>query len=87
MTVQTAYFAAMLIMSVVSFVAMGSDKSKAQRGARRTSEKRLFLYALLLGAPGGTLGMFAFRHKTRHWYFRIGFPLLAAVQAAGIWLL
>ena len=87
MTLQTAYFALMLVMSVVSFTAMGLDKSKAQRGARRTSEKRLFLYALLLGAVGGTLGMFAFRHKTRHWYFRIGFPLLAVVPIAAIWFL
>ena len=87
MTLKTVYLALMLVMSVVSFAAMGRDKSKAQRGARRTSEKRLFLYALLLGALGGTLGMFAFRHKTRHWYFRIGFPLLAVVQIAAVWLM
>ena len=34
------------------------------------------------GAPGGWLGMRAFHHKTRHWYFRYGFPLLAALDAA-----
>ena len=45
-------------------------------------EKTLFLFALLGGAPGGTAGMFLFRHKTRHWTFRLGFPLLAAAQLA-----
>ena len=31
-------------------------------------------------ALGGVLGMFAFRHKTKHWYFRLFFPLMLALQ-------
>ena len=32
--------------------------------------------------------MRCFRHKTRHWYFRYGFPLLAVLDLAGlVWLL
>ena len=38
--------------------------------------------AALFGAFGGTLGMFAFRHKTKHWYFRLFFPLMLLLQAA-----
>ena len=34
----------------------------------------------LFGGLGGTLGMFLLRHKTKHWYFRLGFPALLAVQ-------
>ena len=76
------------VMSVFLFVLMGLDKSKARRGARRIAEKTLFLFALLGGALGGTAGMFLFRHKTRHWYFRFGFPLLAAAQLALVfWLM
>jgi len=71
-----------LAMSLALFCLMGLDKSKARRGKRRISEKCLFAFALLLGAPGGFLGMHAFHHKTRHWYFRIGFPLIAALQIA-----
>ena len=26
--------------------------------------------------------MQVFRHKTRHWYFRFGFPLLTVIQIA-----
>jgi uncharacterized membrane protein YsdA (DUF1294 family) len=36
----------------------------------------------LFGALGGTLGMRLFRHKTKHWYFKYGFPLLLVVQIA-----
>ena len=75
------------VMSVFLFVLMGLDKSKARRGARRVPEKTLFAFALLGGALGGTAGMFLFRHKTKHWYFRLGFPLLAAAQLAlVVWL-
>ena len=72
----------MAVMSVFLFAMMGLDKAKARRGAWRISEKALFVFALLGGAPGGTAGMFLFRHKTRHWTFRLGFPLLAAAQLA-----
>ena len=75
------------VMSVFLFVMMGLDKSRARRGRWRISEKALFVFALLGGAVGGTAGMFLFRHKTRHWYFRLGFPLLAAAQLAlPLWL-
>ena len=68
------------IMSAVLFLTMGADKSRAKSHCRRIPEARLFLLALLGGAVGGTLGMWVFRHKTRHWYFAFGFPLLAAIQ-------
>ena len=46
------------------------------------------LFLLYIGYKlGGVLGMRLFRHKTRHWYFRWGFPLLFLLQAAVlIWL-
>jgi len=75
------------VMSAFLFVLMGLDKGKARRGTWRVSEKTLFVFALLGGAPGGTAGMFLFRHKTKHWYFRLGFPILAAAQLAlAVWL-
>lgn len=69
-------------MDVALFITMGSDKRYAQKGMRRVPEARLFLLALLGGALGGWLGMYAFRHKTKHKKFVIVFPLLAAVQLA-----
>ena len=69
-----------LAVNAIAFFLMGLDKWKAGRDAWRVSEARLFLFPLLGGALGGTLGMLLFHHKTRHWYFALGFPLLAIVQ-------
>ena len=76
------------VMSLVSFLVMGSDKRRAKQGARRVPEARLFLLALLGGGVGGLLGMYVFRHKTRHLQVALGFPLIAAVQVlAALYLL
>ena len=43
--------------------------------------------ALLGGAAGCWAGMYLFRHKTRHWYFAAGMPLILACQVAlAVWL-
>ena len=75
------------LMNLAAFAAMGVDKGRARRGRWRVSEKALFLPALLGGALGGVLGMSLFHHKTRHWYFRLGFPLLLLLQGAALALL
>ena len=71
----------LLAVNAAAFLVMGLDKSRARRGRWRISEKALFLPAVLGGALGGVLGMRTFRHKTQHWYFRFGFPLLLVLQA------
>ena len=70
------------VMSVIGFALMGSDKSRAINRKWRINEATLFLIALFGGGIGSTLGMFFFRHKTKHWYFRLFFPLFAAAQTA-----
>ena len=72
----------LLALNILSFFLMGHDKQCARKNRRRIPEKTLFLSAILFGALGGTLGMFIFRHKTRHWYFRVFFPVLLIVQIA-----
>lgn len=80
--------AALLVVNLCAFVLMGVDKGRAGRGKWRLRERTLFLFPLLGGALGGTLGMLLFRHKTRKWYFAYGLPLLAIVQLlAAIWWL
>ena len=78
----TIILAEMLGMSIVLFALMGIDKFKAKTGRWRVPEKTLFLLAALGGALGGTAGMLLFRHKTKHWYFKYGFPALLIVQIA-----
>lgn len=71
--------------SVLGFALMGIDKRRARRDGRRIPERRLFTVALLGGTPGAILGMYAFRHKTRHWYFKWGLPGLLLAQAGILW--
>lgn len=75
------YFIIYLIfMNFIGFFVMFLDKQKAKRHAWRIPEKTLFLFALLGGSLGTTLGMHCFHHKTRHWYFRFGMPLILILQ-------
>lgn len=76
-----------LALSLADFVLMGVDKRRAKRGAWRVKERTFFLLALLGGSPGALLGMWTFRHKTRHWYFKFGLPAILLAQIAlGLWL-
>lgn len=75
----TCVFAA---MTVLGFVVMGIDKAKAKEGKWRIKEAALFAFAILFGGVGTTLGMCVFRHKTKHWYFAVFFPILALVDIA-----
>ena len=72
--------AAYVILNAISFFLMRYDKQCAQKGARRVPERTLFLSAGLFGGLGGTAGMYVFRHKTKHWYFALFFPLMMVIQ-------
>ena len=71
-------------MSLIDFALMGVDKRRAKRAEWRVPEKTFFLVALLGGAAGGVAGMWVFRHKTRHWYFKYGLPLILVLQGVGV---
>lgn len=75
------------ILNILGFLSMASDKRKARLGKRRTPERVLFLIATAGGSIGSILGMFAFRHKTRHLSFRLGLPAILALQCAAAYLL
>ena len=79
----------LVIMNLVGFILMGADKRKARLGKWRIPEKTFFIFSLLGGSLGTWAGMYAFRHKTRHWYFVVFMPLICFTQLAGviIWLI
>lgn len=70
----------LIVVNVIGFIMMGADKYRARRRSWRIPEAHLFLVAIIGGALGTTLGMYLFRHKTRHWYFAYGMPAILAVQ-------
>lgn len=72
----------LLLINLVALVVYGVDKRRAKKGQWRISEKTLFLLPLAGGSVGAIAGMYLFRHKTKHWYFRIGLPVILAAQLA-----
>ena len=67
-------------INLVKFIVYGIDKRKAIKHKYRIPEKNLFGLAFLGGSVGALLGMYAFRHKTRVWYFVVGIPVVLFLQ-------
>jgi uncharacterized membrane protein YsdA (DUF1294 family) len=76
-----AYLAAINLMA---FLAFGSDKRRAQAGARRVPEQTLLVLAVLGGCVGAIAGQQLFRHKTRKEPFRTLLWSIPLVQAAAL---
>ena len=68
------------IVSLILCILMYVDKERAIKKEWRISEKTLLILGFFGGAIGGVLGMYLFRHKTKHNAFAFGFPILAAIQ-------
>lgn len=81
---QIILLAAFIVMSVCGFTVMGVDKKKAKDGKWRIPEATLFAFAICFGGVGSTLGMWIFRHKTQHWYFKVFFPIFAVIDIAAL---
>ena len=69
-----------LIINCIGFIIMKIDKSKAKHHLYRISEKVLFTVAIIGGSLGVWLGMYLFHHKTKHWYFVWGIPIIVIIQ-------
>ena len=76
------YAGYLLCMNLLALLFMYADKRLAKKKKWRIPEKTLFLVVGLGGSLGGLLGMYLFRHKTRHWYFVVGFWLMFFVHTA-----
>jgi len=70
----------LLAINFIGFLAMGIDKFKAKNNMWRTKEKTLFGIAVFGGSIGSILGMYTFRHKTKHNSFIFGFPIILIAQ-------
>ena len=67
-------------VNLFGLIIMGVDKSRAKRRKWRIPEATLFLVAIIGGSIGSILGMYLFRHKTKHWYFVVGMPVILVLQ-------
>lgn len=74
----------LLIINVAGFLFMLADKRQARKNRWRIPERTLMAVAALGGSLGSLLGMYTFRHKTRHKKFTLGIPAILAAQLAAL---
>ncbi len=70
----------LLAINVIGFLSMGIDKFKAKNKLWRNKEKTLFVIAMIGGSIGSIIGMYTFRHKTKHNTFVYGMPIILGIQ-------
>ena len=77
----------LVAVNLVSLTLYGLDKLKAKKGLWRIRESTLLLIAALGGSVGALLGMEVFRHKTKHWQFKVLVPVFLVLHLAlAVWL-
>lgn len=76
-----------LCVNMVSFTIFGIDKWKATHARRRIPEITLLTLAALGGSIGAWLGMYVWRHKTKHLKFRLGIPVIIVLQITAFLLM
>lgn len=69
-----------IIINIIGFYFMYIDKRKAIKNEWRISESTLISIAIIGGSLGSLLGIYTFRHKTKHPKFTIGIPFIILLQ-------
>ena len=87
MSVILVLFCFFLLVNLLGFYAMYSDKLRSKKRAYRIPETTFFAIAIIGGCIGCIVGMYLFRHKTRHMVFVAGLPIILILQIIGLFLL
>lgn len=74
----------LVIINLIGFFMMWSDKRRAKWGKWRIPEQTLFIVTALGGGIGTIAGMYKFRHKTKKLKFTIGLPALVILEIIAI---
>ena len=70
----------LIVINLIGFYMMWSDKRRAKWGKWRIPENTLFIVTALGGGIGTIAGMYTFRHKTKKLRFTIVFPVILVLQ-------
>ena len=68
--------------NIAVLVLYGIDKWKSTHNKRRIKESTLLVPAFFMGGAGAILGMYIFRHKTKHLKFKILLPISLLLNMA-----
>jgi len=74
----------LLMINLIGFFMMWSDKKRAKWGKWRIPEQTLFVVTAIGGGVGTIAGMYTFRHKTKKLKFTIGLPALVILEIVAI---
>lgn len=70
----------LVIINLIGFYMMWSDKRRAKWRKWRIPEQTLFVITALGGGIGTIAGMYTFRHKTKKLKFTIGLPVILILE-------
>lgn len=70
----------LFFINFIGFSIMLVDKKRAIHKEWRVPEKTLIGISIIGGSIGMILGMFTFRHKTKHLKFLLGIPVIIIIQ-------
>ena len=70
----------LLIINAAGLLLMLVDKIKTKKNLWRIPEVMFFVIAAIGGSIGSLAGMYLCRHKTKHFHFILGIPLILAIQ-------
>ncbi|MCC0637496.1 DUF1294 domain-containing protein [Clostridioides sp. ES-S-0190-01] len=69
-----------IIINIIGLSSMYIDKKKAIKNKWRIKETTLLAIAIIGGSIGSIIGMYSFRHKTKHIKFTLGIPFIILLQ-------
>lgn len=73
-------FLILFLINLIGFTLMYIDKKRAINHKWRISESTLIGMAIIGGSLGVLLGMYTFRHKTKHFKFTFLVPLILMIE-------
>ena len=76
-----------LVINLIGFLTMWYDKKMAIKENPRVSEKSIFTICLLLGSAGVYIGMYKFRHKTKHVTFTVLVPVIFILNIISVYFI
>ncbi|GAA0085168.1 DUF1294 domain-containing protein [Clostridium sp. CTA-7] len=68
------------LVNLIAFIVIYTDKQKAIRKKWRIKESTIIFLSLMGGSIGTYIGMYTFRHKTKHLKFTLGVPIIILAQ-------
>jgi len=72
----------LLIINFATFYLYWEDKRRAKKDKWRVKESTLLLVALVGGSFGALAAMYALRHKTQHFKFKVLVPIFFILHIA-----